>query len=68
MVRHFQSFGKDKPIDNIVYVFVEQGDARQHLEAMWLHGFEVRLIGSDGQERRIDEAFGPRVQRPAWAG
>ncbi|MBK7585210.1 MAG: hypothetical protein IPI67_34110 [Myxococcales bacterium] len=66
IVRRFQSFGEDKPIDNIVYVFVDEAEAMQHLEAMWFHGFEVRLIGDDGQERRIDEGFEPRVQRPAW--
>jgi hypothetical protein len=35
----------------------------------WCHfGHEVRLIGDDGVERRIDDTYVPRVEKPAWVG
>lgn len=64
--RRFQPFGADHPIDRVVYVFVDRAEAERHLPILWRYGHEVRLIGDDGIERRIDEDFVPTLDKPAW--
>lgn len=54
-----------KPIDNIAYVFVDEGAAREQLEALWLRGLECRVADGRG-ERRLDADYQPTIKRPAW--
>lgn len=64
--RKLQPFGADKPIDHVVYVFFDEAAAKKHLPLLWSYGHEVRLIGDDGVERRIDEGYQPTLDKPAW--
>ena len=42
--RYHQFLGREKPLDNIVYVFMEEAPARAHLHELWLRGLECRTI------------------------
>ncbi len=64
--RLLQPFGADKPIDKVVYVFIDRAAADAQLPTMWRYGHHVHLIGDDGVERRIDDTYLPRVDRPEW--
>ena len=63
--RLLQPFGPDKPIDKVVYVFIDRAAADAQLPTMWRYGHRVHLIGDDGVERRIDDTYVPRLERPA---
>jgi len=56
---------REKPIENIAYVFVDERAAEAHLERLWLHGLECRYAGPSG-ERRLDTAYQPTVAKPDW--
>ena len=56
----------EKPIDNVAYIFVDEGEARVHLEALWLRGLECRVADGRG-ERRLDDAYRPTITKPSWA-
>ncbi|MBK7583188.1 MAG: hypothetical protein IPI67_23690 [Myxococcales bacterium] len=64
--RLLQPFGPDKPIDKVLYVFIDRAAAEAQMPALWRYGHHVHLIGDDGVERRIDERYVPSVERPAW--
>ncbi|MCC6999307.1 MAG: hypothetical protein IT370_32140 [Deltaproteobacteria bacterium] len=64
--RLLQPLGADRPIDKVVYVFVDRAAAEAQLPTMWRYGHHVHLIGDDGVERRIDDTYMPRLQRPEW--
>lgn len=64
--RLLQPFGADKPIDQVIYVFINREEAEAHLPRLWRYGHRVHLIGDDGVERQIDEAYVPAFERPAW--
>ncbi len=55
----------EKPISNIAYIFVDEGEARAHLEALWLRGLECRVADGRG-EQRLDDDFTPSISKPAW--
>lgn len=54
-----------KPIEQVAYVFIDEGQARTYLHELWLRGLEVRaFIG--GKERRLDEDYHPVPKAPEW--
>jgi hypothetical protein len=55
----------DKPIDQIAYVFVDEGDAKAHLHEMWLRELEVWLVDGDGK-RRMDLTYQSARVPPDW--
>lgn len=55
----------EKPIRNIAYIFVDEQEARAHLEALWLRGLECRVADGRG-ERRLDDAYQPAIAKPGW--
>jgi len=55
----------DKPIENIAYMFVDEAEARAHLEALWLRGLECRVFDGKG-ERRLDTDYKPTIAKPGW--
>lgn len=64
--RLLQPFGSEKPIEKVVYVFIDRVAADAQMPALWRYGHHVHLIGDDGVERRIDDTYVPRLERPAW--
>jgi hypothetical protein len=56
----------DDDIDNIAYVFVDEHEAKANVERLWLRELECRYAGPSG-EKRIDESFTPKLERPAWS-
>ena len=67
LAKRQQSLGNGRPLDNVVFVFLDEANAGRHAEELWLHELELRVIDSHGMERRIDENFVPSVERPFWA-
>lgn len=57
---------RDDHLANIAYVFVDEANARAHLEALWLRGLECRVADGKG-ERRLDENYRPKLVKPDWA-
>ncbi|MCC6644643.1 MAG: hypothetical protein IT374_03600, partial [Polyangiaceae bacterium] len=64
--RWLQPLGPEKPVDKVVYVFIDRAEAEEQLPLLTRYGHHVHLIEDDGVERRIDDAYAPRVERPAW--
>lgn len=54
--RHSQILGPQQPINNIVYVFVEEGTARAHLHELWLRGLECRVF-IEGVETNLSDNY-----------
>jgi hypothetical protein len=63
--RLYQALGPDQPIDNVVYVFVEEGPARAHLHELWLRGLECRAF-IDGIEVNLSDDYHPSPVKPEW--
>lgn len=63
--RRYQALGADQPLDNVVYVFVEEGPARAHLHELWLRGLECRTF-IEGREVRLDADYRPPPTKPEW--
>ncbi len=64
-MRAFNGHGDDKPIDKVIYVFMDEGSARAHLHQLWLRDIEVRAMVR-GAEVRIDEGYAPQAAKPEW--
>jgi hypothetical protein len=64
-MRAFNGYGDDKPIDKVIYVFMDEGAARAHLHQLWLRDIEVRAI-VHGAETRIDEGYALVATKPEW--
>ncbi len=64
--RLLQPLGPDRPIDEVIYVFIHREEAEAHLPRLWRYGHRVHLFDDAGIERRIDEAYVPAFARPAW--
>lgn len=61
-----QALGEDKPLDNVVYSFVDDDVARAHLHELWLRGLECRSF-VEGVEGRLDDDYRPPPpRRPDW--
>jgi hypothetical protein len=64
--RLYQALGADKPLDNVVYSFVDDDAARAHLHELWLRGLECRSF-VEGVEGRLDDVYQPPPpDRPDW--
>jgi hypothetical protein len=55
----------ERPIDNVAYVFIDEAEARAHLESLWLHGLPC-LVADGRGERRLDEAYRSTTAKPGW--
>ena len=44
----------EEPVDQVAFVFTDEGNARKHLHDLWLRGLEVRFVGT-----RLDDQFDP---------
>lgn len=62
-VRFYQGLGAERPLDNVVYSFVDDEAARAHLHELWLRGLECRSF-VEGVERRLDEDYRPPPPDP----
>lgn len=63
--RKYQSFGPDKPVDQVGFVFMEEKVAKQHLHELWLRELECWTIRR-GEEVRLDDHYAPKAVLPAW--
>ncbi len=64
--RFYQALGPEQPLDNVVYVFVDDEAARAHLHELWLRGLGCRAFVA-GLERRLDDDYRPPPpDRPEW--
>lgn len=63
--RLYQALGPNQPLDNVVYVFVEEEAARAHLHELWLRALECRAF-LEGVETRLDEDYHPSPVEPEW--
>jgi hypothetical protein len=63
--RLYQALGPEQPLDNVVYVFVKEEEARAHLRELWLRGLECNAF-IEGVELRLDEDYHPPHVKPEW--
>lgn len=56
---------KDKPLKKVAYVFPRPAEAQRCLRALWLRELECWAV-IDGIERRLDLAYQPSPEPPAW--
>lgn len=56
---------KEKPIERIAYVFIDEANAREHLHELWLRELEVWTVDG-GEKRRLDLDYNPKPSPPAW--
>src|SRR5690606_31722327 len=65
-LRHDQGLGEDKPLKNVRYVFMTEGQARENLHELWLRELECWAI-VDGQKVRLDADYDPGPpEKPEW--
>jgi hypothetical protein len=64
--RHYQLLGPSQPLDNLVYVFMEDSPAMSHLHELWLRGLECRAI-INGVETDLTANYRPQPGRIEWA-
>jgi hypothetical protein len=56
----------DRPIDQVAFVFVDEAQARVHLDEMWLRELEV-WVADGGGKRRLDDSYQPPLRSaPDW--
>lgn len=60
-----QPLGPDRPVDDIVFVLMEEGAAEQHLHELWLRGLGCAAL-SGGREVRLDLEYSPIPHAPDW--
>ena len=65
-VRLYQPFGKDRIVENVAFVFMEEQPAREHLHQLWLRELECWAMVA-GVERRLDLDYHPTPVKPKWA-
>lgn len=64
--RFYQALGAERPLDNVVYTFVDDDVAREHLHELWLRGLECRAFVK-GVEGRLDDTYRPPPpEKPEW--
>ena len=64
--RFYQGLGPERPLDNVVYVFVDDDAARESLHELWLRGLECRSFVK-GVEGRLDDGYRPPPpDKPDW--
>lgn len=64
--RLYQRLGPDQPLDNVVYVFMEQEHAIAHLHELWLRGLECRTI-INGEEVDLMAKYYPQPAPIEWS-
>jgi hypothetical protein len=64
-MRAFNGYGDDKPIEKLIYVFMDEAAARKHLHQLWLRDIEVRAL-IRGVETRLDADYAPEPVKPEW--
>jgi hypothetical protein len=65
--RLYQRLGPEQPLDNIVYVFVEEEAALAHLHELWLRELGCRMF-REGQEIDAFTHYHPAPVHPEWVG
>lgn len=64
--RFYQALGPERPLDNVVYSYVDDEVAREQLRELWLRGLECRSF-VEGVERRLDDGYQPPPPgKPEW--
>lgn len=64
--RLYQALGAERPLDNVVYSYVDDEAAREQLRELWLRGLECRAF-VEGVERRLDDDYRPPPpDSPEW--
>jgi len=63
--RLYQLLGPDQPLDNLVYVFVEDEPVAVHLHELWLRGLECHVF-RDGVELDLSADYKPAPVKPDW--
>jgi len=64
--RFYQLLGPDKPLDNVVFSFMDQAELDRALPDLWLYGLEARLRDSSGWHRMDDKYTPPPYDKPDW--
>jgi hypothetical protein len=64
-VRRDPRIQREKPIERIAFIFVDEANARRHLHELWLREHECWAI-VEGQELRLDTAYAPQPAKPGW--
>lgn len=54
-----------RPIERVIYVFMNEADARAHLHELWLRELGCWAI-VDGQEVALDDGYAPSPSPPEW--
>ncbi|HTA44804.1 MAG TPA: hypothetical protein VK789_20290 [Bryobacteraceae bacterium] len=63
--RLYQALGPENPLDNIMYVFVEEDKANAHLHELWLRDLECHVF-REGVEIDLIRGYNPSPQKPDW--
>jgi hypothetical protein len=63
--RLYQSLGPKEPLDNVVYVFVEEAPAAAHLPELWLRELGCHVF-RDGVEIDLAADYHPSPVKPDW--
>lgn len=64
--RFYQLLGPDKPLDNVVFSFMDPAELDQALPDLWLYGLEARLRDGNGWHRVDDQYTPPPYDKPDW--
>lgn len=63
--RRYQRLGAEQPLDNVVYVFMEEAPAMAHLHELWLRGLECRAV-VEGVEIDLTAQYRPQPAALEW--
>jgi hypothetical protein len=57
---------QDGEVERTAFIFLDEANARAHLDELWCYGHEVWAI-VDGDERRLDQGHEVAPVVPGWA-
>jgi len=64
--RYYQLLGPDRPIDNVLYSFMDKAELEEALPDLWLYGLEAQYRDVAGAHRLDDKYVPPSYVKPEW--
>jgi len=64
--RYYQLLGSDRPVDNVMYSFMDKAELDEALPDLWLYGLEARYRDAAGPHRMDDKYVPPPYEKPDW--
>ena len=64
--RYYQLLGPDRPIDNVLYTFMDKAELEEVLPDLWLYGLEAQYRDAAGLHRMDDSYVPPPYEKPDW--